>query len=524
MDTYDVIRFSQYESDSTDDDLLLFAAPAKQIWKWAGIPRKGWNVRMLFQRWITPKRTQEVTAFWNYASTWSPAERVGKGYILGPTALTIAIFGAPDVKDGKITLEYEPPFQRTDDRTVKLSLAATTVTKRMYHRLTAEEKAILSVVESDPRGELPDLEQNYVLESLCQIAQAATDPEYFVDHYGLADRDCDELISSLEALCRPALVVDGQHRLYGAASATSTIWVPVVAVPNSPWSEGIYQFIVINEKAQRVDTDLLTDIFGSSLTPSEQKAIEVQLDKSQAGVQQRIAAVIAARDERSPFFGLVRFSLEGEKQGFIPTLTVRQLIDGGGRGSLSWRSDTEFYDTYVRPTFPVREEWDGWAEGKWKEYWFAFWTEVRDFYNSEAGELLWSKETQTNLTKAVALRLLQALFIKKAIERVCNVERTRDTLADLLKDAPKADAAIEEKVKEVAIPATVEEFRKQVRAEFLKKGIPVRVFERPWVKSLDDQQGQDNLFAEFEKAYDACQKGQRYRAQNKDVFAVPDDD
>ena len=43
------------------------------------------------------------------------------------------------------------------------------------------------------------------------------------------------------------LVVDGQHRLYGAAHATNDIQLPVVAIPNSPWMEQIYQFVVINK-------------------------------------------------------------------------------------------------------------------------------------------------------------------------------------------------------------------------------------------------------------------------------------
>ncbi|HEV7939076.1 MAG TPA: hypothetical protein VGP18_13780 [Solirubrobacteraceae bacterium] len=523
MDTYDVIRFSQYESDSEDDDLLLFAAPAKQIWRWAGIPRKGWDVRMLFQRWITPARQQEVTAFWDYASQSVPHERQGKNYILGPTALTVAVFDSPEVESGKIALKYEPPFAISDERPRKLSLAATVVVDRMSKRLTPQEKEVLLGVRSEPTCEFPDVSPNWVLQSLCQIVQAASDPEYFVQTNNLTDGDVDGLIESLEALCRPALVVDGQHRLYGAAHAAADIWLPIVAMPNSPWTQGIYQFIVINEKAQRVDTGLLTDIFGSSLTPTEQKAIESQLDRSGARVQERIAAVVAARDEDSPFYELVRFSLQGESQGIIPTLTVRQLIEGGSRGARGWRSDTEFYTMYVKPTFPNAAEWDSWTDGKWKDYWFAFWAEVRDYYNAQASNELWTKEAQTNLTKAVSLRLFQRLFIEKMIESIRDVVKTRETLAAMLKDEERADEAVEAQIKAVALPDSINEFRTRVREQFLEKGVPVRVFERPWVSSLDDQQGQQYLYEEFLKAYESSQRDTLYYARNKDVFAVTED-
>lgn len=56
MPKYPAITFHQYESTGNDDALIFFAAPAKALAAWAGIPRKGWHVRMLYQRWITPSR------------------------------------------------------------------------------------------------------------------------------------------------------------------------------------------------------------------------------------------------------------------------------------------------------------------------------------------------------------------------------------------------------------------------------------------------------------------------------------
>ncbi len=108
MTAYPVITFEQFQSGTGKDALILFAAPAKAIASWAGIPRKGWNIRMLYQRWITPSREQEVTDFWRVASTKSGKD---DEFILGPTALTIAIRQPPVLENNAIGLEYHSPLQ-----------------------------------------------------------------------------------------------------------------------------------------------------------------------------------------------------------------------------------------------------------------------------------------------------------------------------------------------------------------------------------------------------------------------------
>ena len=515
-----LIEFHQYGADHPDDRLLMFAAPAKVLWGWAGIPRKGWKVRMLYQRWITESRQQEVVSFWDEAST--PRDEQPKRFLVGPTAITVAILDEPVIEDGRLVLAYNRPFAPTDPLHQALQASATIVVNRMAPRLNDEEKAILE----DPSMWSDEFFQhNYVLESLCQIKAASTDPDSFIKQHAMTDDDIAELVNSLEALCRPALVVDGQHRLYGAANASKAeVILPVVAIPNSPWMEQIYQFVVINERAKKVESSLLTDIFGSSLTPSEQKEIRAQLQAIGAQVDPRIAAVIAARTVESPFYNLVNIRLDGDPpsgpRGFIPEATMRQLIDGG-RGARGWRADDEFYTNFIEPTFPERTEWDSWSDGKWRDYWFAFWQEVRDWYNAQdTSAKLWDIE-QTNLTKAVTLRLYQRLFIEKAIDRVAGVHASRETLVEVLGEEV-ADEKLAERIREMAIPSSVDDFRVLVREWFLKDGVPVRVFTYPWVSSLDDSEGQDVLFSELEDAWEGSKPGKTYRARNAKVFTTAD--
>jgi hypothetical protein len=525
-----VLEFHQYGSTDPDDRLLMFAALATDLSSWAGVPRKGWRVRMLYQRWISEQRQQEVIDYWEQVS--KPNDELTRKYLVGPNAITAAIFDEPVLVDGKLVMSYERPFRDDDSPAKQLAACAGVVMARMVTRLTSDEYEILQ----DPdRWTEDEFGHNYVLESLTQIKSVSEDADKFISDNSMTSSDVQQLISSLEALCRPALIVDGQHRLFGAAncSRSSKIWLPVVAIPNSPWMEQIYQFVLINEKAKKVEPSLLTDIFGSSLTPSEQTAIRLQLEVAGASVDPRIAAVIAARDPSSPFLNMVKIQLDGDPPGglpgYIPEVAIRQLIDGG-RGARGWRNDDEFYEKFVRPTFPDRAQWDTWTDGAWRDYWFTFWATVRDWYNAQQKDKdttpLWSA-VQSNLTKAVSLRLFQRLFMEQAIARVDRIEESRETIISLLRDNNLDDSAVDAKIAEqvatVAIPDNTDDFAEMVRTWFLTNGVPVRVFELNWVSSLDDAAGQSFLYEEFEDAFKESKDPKKvYRAQNQKVFTTED--
>lgn len=525
---YPVIRFSQYHSGGNEDELLLFAAPARVIARWAGIPRKGWRVRMLYQRWLTPRREAELRSFWDEASTRSHG-----GYILGPTAITVGLFGDAKFDGNRIVLADESLLSREDlsipNKTDLLSRIAGAVLPRVTSRLTEQQRKILVEFRSDIRAELPDVQHDYVLEFALQLQQMCDVPDYFVESNQLNEQDLGELIVALEQIARPALVVDGQHRLLGAAEAKAEVMLPVVAMPRTGWSEQIYQFIVINEKAQKVESSLLTDIMGSSLTQVEQTEIRAKFSRASVDVESRVAAVIANRDVESPFRGMVVVKLQGSPPGgdqpFITDQTIRLLIDGRTRGARGWRSDDEFYEYYVRPTIQDRAVWDSWSAGRWREYWFAFWRSVADHYNAQASKEkvetpLWDRQQQSNLTKGVALRLFQRLFMEKAVQRVRAAQAASQVLLDEL-GAEQANSIIERRNRreELVLPTSADSMAQHLQKWFFNPGVPVRLFLYPWLKSLDDSEGQDALWNELQKAYEAAERGSRYRASSSSVFA-----
>lgn len=521
---YPAIEFHQYGSGD-QDRLILFAAPAEEIIAWAGIPRKGWRLRALYQRWITPSREAEVKAFWDMASTY---DRGGKKYLLGPTALTLASGRDVRLDDGKISLDYKNPLFGVHDDFDKIRVVAPLALAQLRSRLTADEDALIQ--EALESFEIPGGLDNHVLESALQIAQMAADPERFVRENGIVDEELRELIEALEAVSRPALVVDGQHRLFGAAQSSNEVWLPVVLMPNASWIDQVFQFVLINEAAKKVETSLLTDIFGNSLTPDEQTDVRDRLSASKIDVEARIAAVIADKHEESPFRGMVSMKIGGAQptgvaNGFLSENTIRQLIDGG-RGVDGFRNGQDFYNYVVKPRFPIQETWDNWTTGRWRDFWFAFWSEVRDYYNDEAsgnGVVLWGSAGQSNLTKAVTLRLFQQLYMQKAIERAKAATQVRNVLSGAGMSEEEIEKAVSASREKAALPDSLDDFRADLRSWFLAKGVPVRVFLKPWKKSLDDATGMDDLRSELFKAWETIQRGDRYRASTTAVFAIEDE-
>jgi len=523
---YPAIEFHQY-GDGDADRLVMFAAPASVLAAWAGVPRKGWRLRALYQRWVTPGRAQEVRRFWQDASTY---DHGGHRYLLGPTALTLAATKDIHLEAGQIVLSHSSPILELKTDAERLGRAATESLVHLRPRLSPDEIAVL---DSLPLIATPiEYEANRVLESAIQIAQMANDPEEFIVVHSIPESEVRELIEALDAISRPALVVDGQHRLLGAALADNPINLPVVLLPHASWVDQVFQFVLINEAAKKVDTSLLTDIFGNSLTPDEQDEVRNRLSVSKIDVEGRIAAVVADQHPDSPFKGLVRVNIGGTApagmgRGFLTEQTIRQLIDGGRGGTEGFRTSGSFYDAVVAPTFADREVWESWVGGMWQQYWYAFWGAVRDYYNEEAIRAgsttpLWTPEQQTNLTKAVTLRQFQQLFVEKAVERSKATDRLLPVLEGRFGEVEAASILSEEK-KKLAVADTPEQFAANVRDWFLAPGIPVRVFMRPWVKSLDDATGALELATELRTAWETVNRGDRYVARNKMVFAVGDE-
>lgn len=114
-----------------------------------------------------------------------------------------------------------------------------------------------------------------------------------------ADDGCSSITIPLTEEGGRGLVIDGQHRLYGAVHHDPTLPLNVVALLNPDDLEVAFQFLVINNKATKVPTDhirLLSLGLDDADLGRRLRTARMSLSKSAALVG------IADSDEESPFF------------------------------------------------------------------------------------------------------------------------------------------------------------------------------------------------------------------------------
>lgn len=113
---------------------------------------------------------------------------------------------------------------------------------------------------------------------------------------------------------RSFLILDGQHRVFGFAKATTTLRVPVVIYNNLSRAQECRLFIDINTKQRPVPNELLLDIKRVAETESDDEAL--------------IGALFNrfADDPTSPLFGLM--SPAAKAKGKLSRVTFNAAIKG----------------------------------------------------------------------------------------------------------------------------------------------------------------------------------------------------
>jgi DGQHR domain-containing protein len=180
---------------------------------------------------------------------------------------------------------------------------------------------------------------------------------------------------------RPALIVDGQHRLKGIAGLTEEVPVLVVALINASPEEQAFQFVVINNKAAKVPTDNVKAIIASI---NEQDLQERLLN---AGVSYGdISATLKDINDQktSPFYQLLDWPLN-KGQKLVQLTTIEACL------------------RYIRNQFPGLEE----DEDTLKDIFTLIWNGIKERYKDLwiVNEKFMSKVNITALNEFVTDRL-----------------------------------------------------------------------------------------------------------------------
>jgi len=214
----------------------------------------------------------------------------------------------------------------------------------------------------------------------------------------------------------------------------------VCALEGAPWPEQVFQFVVINQKAKPIEPKFLSAIVNSSLTAEEMGALSNRLIDSGIKLEEYETINLLQNDPASPFRNLIDQKIPGvdPSSHYLPYVTMRKLA------YRFKKSNSEIYKKFgfqVARGASNSEKQQDWSEDLWTKYFFAFWAEVRERYQSDdPGTDLWTKDSQ--LMQGQTMLTLQELFVEElavinGYTKVKNVSDFRDVARKFLEKIPK---------------------------------------------------------------------------------------
>lgn len=251
-----------------------------------------------------------------------------------------------------------------------------------------------------------------------------------------------ELRALLVSLLRPAMIVDGQHRVFGAYESenSDSIVFSVNAIQDASWIEQVFQFVVLNKLARPISPGFLTSILNTSLTNDEVNDIEARLENIGIKSADRKMMKYLNHDNRSPFHDMI-----AEPGEIVGASNKGKLSDKGMLGLIRrWHSIMGKTKSIEMKMFVPALEVNTLSKAKelWKNYetwvpfFYSFWQVVKDRYS---GDGVWVKGEGFNLLYIVTMHEMQNMFLEtkaKAQVKFGNIEAMREQVGEYFDKVP----------------------------------------------------------------------------------------
>lgn len=299
--TYDAVEVQQRADAPT---LYLVGAPAKEITKWADAPHKKASLRAGYQRELESKRLDAIESFLEI----SPQNILPSAVLI---AVNQATFSVTHGESNHCVVTITTP--EIADEELRTGILA-----QLEARLSADE---LASVANDPTvtedaTEGADAELMY--ESDADVDTLTPDSYMATIYYELKQYDAlskirqDDIMEFVHTMSVPGLIMDGQHRIFGAKEAAEDIILPIVLVPGLKLAEQVFNFYVLNNKAKPLDKRQLRSIIATSLTAGEISDLYSRFATSGLRADEAQWTYRVNTDVDSPFRGLISLKLEGD--------------------------------------------------------------------------------------------------------------------------------------------------------------------------------------------------------------------
>ncbi|HVJ01856.1 MAG TPA: DGQHR domain-containing protein [Sphingomonas sp.] len=154
---------------------------------------------------------------------------------------------------------------------------------------------------------------------------------------------------------KPALVIDGQHRLRGMTAASPEMRVPIVAVLGADDLEMAFQFLVINNKSARVPRDHIRAL---ALNYAENELRE-RLKSARLTLDPNLASVgVLDEAAESPFAGMISWLNNPAPDRIVVPAAIEGMAAEAKSMGFSEFEDPDTLNTYLMSTWSeVRAQW-----------------------------------------------------------------------------------------------------------------------------------------------------------------------
>ena len=407
--------------------------------EWVFCPRKTTQdgEKILFQRALDNPRLEKLKL--HYEKCITPNSiliTLSEGAVCNLDEIDNTVDDTSQPKIGKLKLN----INLLDNLDLKSKISI--VVSRLQSRLQGDVENNYKNEEIDD-SENEDIDENiqtiksHLKETLERLANILKNIEKTEELDSETEMEVSEFCDSY---LKPGLLVDGQHRVYGAYEKIAEKWevdgdyeilLPVSAIINSDWKESVFQFVIINQTAQKIDNKFLSSIISTSLTESELDEFRDQFENSGAYVGEAVALnklndkEIYIDDKNiNPFYNNIEFGIKNESKTAIRYNTVRNLMNKLIKFSSS-SATTSFGNPYSNLKDIIQDKLglniDTWYEDDyWLQFMIYFRYLVEDQFTSDK-KLKFSQYSEdvvgsSNISLKVSMNYLQDSFIDNLIK------------------------------------------------------------------------------------------------------------
>lgn len=330
-----------YKQNSESPSLFAFVGDAQLLKKICGVARKGQHNLTNYQRSLDETRVvKDLEPFFKNPENCSP------------TAIIVSLH---ETSVCKIDIEDIPGFTPSSSALAQLKKLVINYTDtsnlnkeqiinlmkefldaRLATDVSASEDTEDSTSDIDDEEELTETEDEE--EDNLEISTSKMREMRKV--LDTPDKVSDSLLEVYKDMLKPALVIDGQHRLFGAAKLEEEIPFLVCAIVEPEWKEEVFQFTVINSKAKKIPTPFITSLMGMSLTQDELDSLSERLDHAGIHLWEVDVMKRLGLDPKSPFYNMIDYKVNQKSNHGVDGLayeTMKPLgkmwFEGGTKGN-----------------------------------------------------------------------------------------------------------------------------------------------------------------------------------------------